>query len=93
MNPSKEAGVPTGTASSYVANCAELLGQVMTPTRERLTPDPSELADTMETAPSRERVKTLPCQLVERMRRERNPVRPRWSCASGPPDVPNCGRN
>lgn len=68
----KEAGVPTGTASNYFANRAELLGQVLRRTRERLTPDPSELADTMKTAPSRELVKTLLCQLVERMRRERN---------------------
>jgi AcrR family transcriptional regulator len=68
----KEAGVPTGTASNYFANRAELLGQVLRRTRERLTPDPSELADTMKTAPSRELVKTLLSQLVERMRRERN---------------------
>jgi AcrR family transcriptional regulator len=68
----KEAGVPTGTASNYFANRAELLGQVLRRTRERLTPDPSELSDTMKTAPSRELVKTLLCQLVERMRRERN---------------------
>jgi AcrR family transcriptional regulator len=67
----KEAGVPTGTASNYFANRAELLGQVLRRTRERLTPDPSELADTMKTAPSRELVKTLLSQLVERMRRER----------------------
>ena len=68
----KEAGVPTGTASNYFANRAELLGQVLRRTRERLTPDPSELADTMKTTPSRELVKTLLCELVERMRRERN---------------------
>ncbi|GAA3062583.1 TetR/AcrR family transcriptional regulator [Pseudonocardia yunnanensis] len=68
----KEAGVPTGTASNYFANRAELLGQVLRRTRERLTPDPADLADTMKTAPSRELVKTLLCQLVERMRRERN---------------------
>jgi AcrR family transcriptional regulator len=67
-----EAGVPTGTASNYFANRAVLLSQVMRRTRQRLTPDPSGLADTMKTAPSRELVKTLLCQLVERMRRERN---------------------
>jgi AcrR family transcriptional regulator len=68
----KEAGVPMGTASNYFANRAELLGQVLRRTRERLTPDPSELADTLKAAPSRELVRTLLCQLVERMRRERN---------------------
>jgi AcrR family transcriptional regulator len=68
----KEAAVPTGTASNYFANRAELLSQVLGRTRERLTPDPSELADTMNAEPSRELAKTLMCQLVERMRRERN---------------------
>ncbi|WP_433272347.1 TetR/AcrR family transcriptional regulator [Pseudonocardia xinjiangensis] len=68
----KEAGVPPGTASNYFANRAELLGQVMRRTRERLTPDPSEVAATMKAAPSRELVTTLMVQLVERMRRERS---------------------
>jgi AcrR family transcriptional regulator len=68
----KEAGVPPGTASNYFANRPELLGQVMRRTRERLTPDPSDVADTMKAAPSRELVKTLMVQLVERMRRERS---------------------
>jgi AcrR family transcriptional regulator len=68
----KAAGVPPGTASNYFANRAELLGQVMRRTRERLTPDPSEVADTMKAAPSRELVTTLMVQLVERMRRERS---------------------
>jgi AcrR family transcriptional regulator len=68
----KEAGVPPGTASNYFANRAELLGQVMRRTRERLTPDPSEMTATMKAAPSRELVTTLMVQLVERMRRERS---------------------
>lgn len=67
-----EAGVPTGTASNYFSNRADLLGQVMQRTRERLTPDASELADTMKAEPSRALVTTLMHQLVERMRRDRS---------------------
>jgi hypothetical protein len=63
---------PTGTASSYFANRADMLGQVMGRTPERLTPDPSEPAGTMDTTPSPELVRTLLSQLVERMRRERS---------------------
>ncbi|MEU6366723.1 TetR family transcriptional regulator [Streptomyces sp. NPDC046931] len=68
----KEAAVPTGTASNYFANRADMLAQVMERTRERLTPDPAELADTMNAAPSQELVKTLMLQLVDRMRRDRS---------------------
>lgn len=35
-----EAGVPTGTASNYFANRAQLLVQILHRTRERLTPSP-----------------------------------------------------
>ncbi|MER6570288.1 TetR family transcriptional regulator [Streptomyces sp. NPDC001093] len=68
----KEASVPTGTASNYFANRADMLAQVMGRTRERLTPDPAELADTMNAEPSHELVKTLMLQLVDRMRRDRS---------------------
>ncbi|MCP3819692.1 TetR family transcriptional regulator [Streptomyces sp. A3M-1-3] len=67
-----EAGVPTGTTSNYFANRAELLAQVMHRTRERLTPDETELADTMQAPPSAEMTATLLHQLVDRMRRERS---------------------
>ena len=40
-----------GTASNYFANRDELLRQVMERTRERMTPDASELADTMRPRP------------------------------------------
>ncbi|MGK4580198.1 TetR/AcrR family transcriptional regulator [Kitasatospora sp. HPMI-4] len=68
----KEANVPTGTASNYFANRADMLAQVMGRTRERLTPDPAELADTMNAEPSHELVRTLMLQLVGRMRRDRS---------------------
>ncbi|MER6630270.1 TetR family transcriptional regulator [Streptomyces sp. NPDC000987] len=68
----KEAAVPTGTASNYFANRADMLAQVMGRTRERLTPDPAELAGTMQAEPSHELVSTLMLQLVGRMRRERS---------------------
>ncbi|MFI1075595.1 TetR/AcrR family transcriptional regulator [Streptomyces puniciscabiei] len=68
----KEAAVPTGTASNYFADRADMLAQVMGRTRERLTPDPAELAGTMTAEPSHELVRTLMLQLVERMRRDRS---------------------
>ncbi|MGW7823495.1 TetR/AcrR family transcriptional regulator [Streptomyces puniciscabiei] len=68
----KEAAVPTGTASNYFADRADMLAQVMQRTRERLTPDPAELAGTMTAEPSHELVRTLMLQLVERMRRDRS---------------------
>ncbi|MEE6261365.1 TetR/AcrR family transcriptional regulator [Plantactinospora sonchi] len=67
-----EAGVPTGTASNYFANRAQLLGQVLGRTRERLTPDPADMAETMAAPPDHALVRTLMRQLVERMRRERS---------------------
>ncbi|WP_455359798.1 TetR/AcrR family transcriptional regulator [Streptomyces sp. SYSU K21746] len=67
-----EAGVPTGTTSNYFANRAALLAQVMHRTGERLTPDETELAGTMQAPPSREMTATLLGQLVDRMRRERS---------------------
>ncbi|WP_329388899.1 TetR family transcriptional regulator [Streptomyces sp. NBC_01351] len=60
-----EAGVPTGTASNYFANRAQLLVQILHRTRERLVPDPVELAGPLDT-------KVLLGRLVERMRRERS---------------------
>jgi AcrR family transcriptional regulator len=68
----KEAAVPTGTASNYFADRADMLAQVMGRTRERLTPDPAELAGTMTAEPSHELVRTLMLQLVDRMRRDRS---------------------
>lgn len=40
-----KAQVPVGTCSNYFANRAELLRQIMERTRERLTPDPAEVAE------------------------------------------------
>ncbi|MFF4651966.1 TetR/AcrR family transcriptional regulator [Streptomyces sp. NPDC001380] len=68
----KEAAVPVGTASNYFADRADMLAQVMGRTRERLTPDPAELAGTMDAEPSHELVRTLMLQLVDRMRRDRS---------------------
>lgn len=67
-----EAGVPSGTASNYYAKRAELLRQVMHRTRERLTPDESALAGTMQAPASRELVVTLMHEVLERMRRDRS---------------------
>ncbi|MCX4524331.1 MULTISPECIES: TetR/AcrR family transcriptional regulator [unclassified Streptomyces] len=61
----KEAGVPTGTASNYFANRAQLLVQILHRTRERLVPDPADLAGPLDT-------KVLLEQLLARMRRERS---------------------
>lgn len=68
----KEAGVPVGTATNYFADRADMLAQVMRRTRERLTPDPAELAGTMTAEPTHELVRTLMLQLVDRMRRDRS---------------------
>ena len=68
----KEAGVPTGTASNYFANRDELLAQVMRRTRERLTPDPDALAETMKQTPSHELAAELMRQLLARMRADRS---------------------
>ncbi|MFI9588193.1 TetR/AcrR family transcriptional regulator [Streptomyces sp. NPDC052236] len=67
-----EAGVPGGTASNYFSNRAELLRQILTRTHERLTPDPTELASTMQAPPSHKLVVTLLHQLVGRMRADRS---------------------
>ncbi|MEV4005698.1 TetR family transcriptional regulator [Actinomadura sp. NPDC049753] len=66
-----EAGVPTGTATNYFANRADLLTQVMHRTRERLTPDPGALAETMRQAPTHALVTELMRQLLDRMRADR----------------------
>jgi AcrR family transcriptional regulator len=68
----QQAEVPTGTTSNYFSNRADLLEQLMLRVRERLTPDPSDLAETMRATPSRDLVKTLMHQLVDRTRRERS---------------------
>ncbi|GAA4892184.1 TetR family transcriptional regulator [Stackebrandtia albiflava] len=63
-----EAGVPTGTASNYFSNRGRLLEQVTTRTRERLTPDPALVDETMRIPPGRELLDVLLHQLVDRMR-------------------------
>ncbi|MDI3403973.1 TetR/AcrR family transcriptional regulator [Streptomyces cavernicola] len=68
----KAAGVPTGTTTNYFANRAELLRQIMGRTKERLTPDPVAMAETMKVEPGRELTATLLRQLVERMRADRS---------------------
>ncbi|MFE9468538.1 TetR/AcrR family transcriptional regulator [Streptomyces virginiae] len=60
-----EAGVPTGTATNYFANRAQLLVQILHRTRERLVPDPADLTGPLDT-------KVLLGRLLERMRRERS---------------------
>ncbi|MEU9300867.1 TetR family transcriptional regulator [Streptomyces sp. NPDC048269] len=60
-----EAGVPTGTASNYFANRAQLLVQILRRTRERLVPDPADLTAPLDT-------EMLLGRLLERMRRERS---------------------
>ncbi|NGO78119.1 TetR family transcriptional regulator [Streptomyces sp. YC504] len=66
------AQVPKGTATNYFAHRAELLAQVMTRIQERLTPDESQLADTMREKPSADLVATLLKQLLGRMRADRS---------------------
>ncbi|MFM9371193.1 TetR/AcrR family transcriptional regulator [Streptomyces sp. Da 82-17] len=68
----KAAGVPTGTTTNYFANRAELLRQIMGRTKERLTPDPVAMAETMKAEPGRELTATLLRELVERMRGDRS---------------------
>ncbi|MFE4646948.1 TetR/AcrR family transcriptional regulator, partial [Streptomyces sp. NPDC056730] len=68
----KQAEVPTGTASNYFANRADLLGQIMQRTGERLAPDPGILADTLRRAPSRDVVALLLRQTHERMEADRS---------------------
>lgn len=60
-----EAGVPTGTATNYFANRAQLLLQILHRTRERLVPDQEAVTGPLDT-------KVLPGRLLERMRRERS---------------------
>ncbi|MEU0373250.1 TetR family transcriptional regulator [Streptomyces sp. NPDC006283] len=67
-----EAGVPVGTCSNYFANRAQLLRQIMQRTRERLTPDPVELADTLTTPPTHRLVARLLRQVHERMEGDRS---------------------
>ncbi|MFJ9214168.1 TetR/AcrR family transcriptional regulator [Streptomyces sp. NPDC102264] len=67
-----EAQVPVGTSSNYFLNRAELLRQIMRRTRERLTPDPAELAETMTAPPSPELVALLLRQVHQRMDADRS---------------------
>lgn len=67
-----EAAVPTGTATNYFANRADMLSQVMLRIRARLTPDPAALAQTMRAVPSHDLVATLLRQLLDRMRADRS---------------------
>jgi AcrR family transcriptional regulator len=66
-----EAGVPTGTATNYFADRADLLTQVMHRARERLTPDPEALAETMRQPPTHALATELMRQLLGRMRADR----------------------
>lgn len=68
----KAAGVPTGTASNYFSNRSQLLGQLMARVQERLTPDPAQLAHTLEAGPSREAVAVLMRRLMELLRTDRS---------------------
>ncbi|MGH8793472.1 MAG: TetR/AcrR family transcriptional regulator [Stackebrandtia sp.] len=61
------ADVPAGTASNYFPTRDELLHQAGTQVHERLGPDPTELARTLRTPPSRELVTLLMRQLIDRI--------------------------
>lgn len=67
-----EAAVPKGTATNYFSNRAELLAQVLRRIQERLTPDETQLGDTMKDKPSHDLVVTLLKQLLARMREDRS---------------------
>ncbi|MEV6579811.1 TetR family transcriptional regulator [Streptomyces sp. NPDC051582] len=60
-----QAGVPTGTASNYFRDRAQLLVQILHRTRERLTPEPADLTGPPDT-------KALLGQVLARARRERS---------------------
>lgn len=63
-----EAGVPTGTTSNYFANRAQLLVQILHRTRERLLPDPADVADVAGSPDTT----LLLGSLLDRTRRERS---------------------
>lgn len=67
-----QAGVPNGTASNYFANRDDLLNQVGRHIHERLRPDESELAETMQTPPSPELVRRLLRELFDRLHEDRS---------------------
>ncbi|MFF4220296.1 TetR/AcrR family transcriptional regulator [Streptomyces nondiastaticus] len=67
-----EAAVPNGTASNYFTNRDDLIRQVARRTRERLSPDATELAGTLQEPPSRDLVIRLLHDLVRRMRDDRS---------------------
>ncbi|MET9657221.1 TetR family transcriptional regulator [Streptomyces sp. NPDC006510] len=67
-----EAQVPVGTCSNYFSNRAQLLLQIMERTRERLTPDPAELAEALAVPPSPELVAFLLRQVHQRMDADRS---------------------
>jgi len=66
------ASVPTGTASNYFASRDDLIAQVAQRTRERLTPDESEVAETLRAPRTRELVTLFMHQLLDRLRRDRS---------------------
>jgi DNA-binding transcriptional regulator YbjK len=67
-----EAAVPNGTASNYFANRDDLLNQVGRQIHVRLTPDPAEVAATLESAPSPEVVVEFMHALMGRLSKDRN---------------------
>ncbi|MEW2630790.1 TetR family transcriptional regulator [Streptomyces sp. NPDC048389] len=67
-----EAGVPTGTSSNYFTHRAQMLGQIMKRTHERLTPDPDRLAETLSAPPDHQLVARLLREVHERMEGDRS---------------------
>jgi AcrR family transcriptional regulator len=67
-----EAGVPTGTSSNYFTHRAQMLGQIMKRTHERLTPDPDRLARTLSAPPDHQLVARLLREVHERMEADRS---------------------
>ncbi|GLH99572.1 TetR/AcrR family transcriptional regulator [Phytohabitans aurantiacus] len=67
-----EAAVPNGTTSNYFANRDDLLNQVTQRTRERLTPNPSDVETTMREPHDHKLVTRLLYDLLDRMRRDRS---------------------
>lgn len=67
-----EAGVPVGTSSNYFTHRAQMLGQIMKRTHERLTPDPARLAQTLSVPPTHQLVARLLREVHERMEADRS---------------------
>jgi DNA-binding transcriptional regulator YbjK len=66
------ASVPVGTTSNYFANRDQLIGQIAQRTRERLTPDEAEVAQTLRAPRDRQLVGLLMRQLLARLRNDRS---------------------